>query len=414
MDIEKRFDLHKWNAKIYNSVDEINRALYEQGIRSKKVKAVQPIGIAKELRSGMGFHLLRKELEEQGSPYCGQTAIDYAERKYPQLDQTMVRCEVTLEEPLVIVFEDASTMEFLPYKEKGLKLSFNQISADVEDGTNDSNFDASSLFGPLVGQSIMGLKVWQDTQERLEDSDYYKRITRFYQFWCTSDFGFTIKEIDGNEYKLELTNQRCFVENHRNATARISFEKFMRSAKPVKQIPIFASTGLTDGFALMPTLWNADDSYSPDWFKGCHEELITVWEDDAYAYLLFFFAKHCSNDYPEWTWGDWEEHEDSEDDVRYNKVVSYELLRTILADIRLTIDLLKADYDDPRLTEVKEMFDPYSFDRMFVYEKPRPEDDMIMREHVDVVIHFYERFCWLIEKMMKNNPQYTFVSIWGP
>ena len=86
----------------------------------------------------------------------------------------------------------------------------------------------------------------------------------------------------------------------------------------------------------------------------------------------------------------------------------------ILADIRETISLLQSDYDNPKLEQIKSMFDPYCFDRMIVYQKPQPAEDEVMRQNVHVVIHFYERFCWLMENMMSNNPQYQYISIWGP
>lgn len=414
MNIEKRFDPHKWNSVLCTSEDDIGRILFENQIRNKKIKSIQPIGIAQELKNGEGFHLLRHELHEQGSPYWEQSAPEFAYKKYPHVFQTMVRCEVTLEEPIVITFIDNSTMELWPHEGEGLRIGFNQILPDIVDGVNDSNFDASSFFSCLMGESIIGFHIWQDTQERLDGSEFHKKITRSYQFGFHGFFGFTLKEDCANQFKLELTNQRCFVGHHRNPSARISFEEYMNAAKENKQIPLTVGGGLSRGFAFMPTPWDPESSWFADWFEGNRKEMVTLTEDDAYAFLLYFFAKHCSTDFPVWTWGDWEEHEDSEDDIHYNKVVSYALMREIITDIRDTACLLKSDYDNPKLAELKSMFDPYCFDRMIVYQKPEPAQDEVMRKNVDVVIRFYERFCWLIENMLKKNSQYQYISIWGP
>ena len=140
MNIEKRFNPQKWNSVLCTSEEDIGRILFENQIRDKKIKSIQPIGIAQELKNGEGFHLLRHELHEQGSPYWEQSAPEFAYRKYPHVFQTMVRCEVTLEEPVVITFTDNSTMELWPHEGEGLRIGFNQILPDIVDGVNDSNF----------------------------------------------------------------------------------------------------------------------------------------------------------------------------------------------------------------------------------------------------------------------------------
>ena len=414
MNAERRFDLHKWNYVCCTNEKELGQVLFENDICDKKIKSIQPIGIAQELIHGEGFHLLRHELHEQGSPYWDQTVFEFVSKKYPQTFHTMVRCEVTLEEPVVVTFTDNSTMELWPCEEQGLRIGFNQILPDIVDGINDCNFDATKFFSCLTDERIIGFHIWQDTQERLDGSEFHKKVTRSYQFGFYGYYGFTLKEDCGNKFKLELTSQRCFIGHHRNPAARISFENYINAAKQIKQIPLSVGGGLSHGFAFMPTPWDSEECWFADWFEGMREELVTLTDDDAYSYLLYFLSKHCNRNFPEWTWGDWEEYEESEDDIQYNKIVSYELMSEILADIREKISLLQSDYDNPKLAQIKSMFDPYCFDRMIVYQKPQPAEDEVMRQNVHVVIHFYERFCWLMENMMSNNPQYQYISIWGP
>jgi len=397
---------------LYTSIDDLNHALSANHIPTKKIKSILPIGMAKEYHLHDGFHLLRKELHLQGSPLWNQSTFDYWEKRYPWLEEAMIRCEVTLEEPLVILFDDNTTMELLPEKDHGLRLSFNQISCDIQNGVNDNNFYAQNLFGSLECTSIKGLLGWQDTQIKLDDSDYYNATVRSYQFWCSGELGFTLKEHLSNQYKLELTNQCCFTDYHRNVPARISFSNYMRAAKPIKQIYISAN-GSNGNFSLMPTQWKPEDGFI-NYAKCQHKEAVVLMEDDAYAFLLYYFSKHRSNLFPDRIWGDWEEHKESDDDMLYNTVISYDYMRVILEDIRQTSTLLKTDYNNPKLDNVKAMFDPSSFQTEHIFITPRPDNQEVIKENIDVVIHFYERFCWCIENMMKNNPQFQHISIWGP
>lgn len=412
MKFEKRFNPYVWHAPVYTNYEEICRALGKHNIYNKRIERIHPIGMAQELWPNRGFHVLQRELRVQGSPYQDLFCGDYVRKRYPQLEQTMVCCEVTLNEPLVICFEDGSTMELLPREGKGLQIGFDQIPADVQDGANDSNFDADVFLGCFAGKTIERLRLWRDTQERSDVFGYEKKERFSYQFKFCGAWGFTIKEDNGNRYQLEVTNQGCITRQQRNVAARLPFEVFMQSEKPIKQIPLFVGGGNHVGFALVPTLWTPDEWHA-NWNDGCHKEMITLFEDDAYAYLLYFFSIRCTDDFPIWTWGDWEEHEEDEDDKDYNTVVSYAHMRTILEDIRGAVQLLKTNYDDPALDALKAMFDPCSFDNMYVFEDPRPEDDTVMRENREAVVHFYERFCWLAENMMTNNPQYAFISVWG-
>jgi len=411
MNNTKCFDFHLWNGKHYSSCREIEDAFREHGIRSKKISSIHPIGAADEFCPGEGFHLLRRELHIQCSPHWNQTAYDYYGCKYPQLGRTMLPCRVTLEEPTVIVFDDGSTMELHPCKEKGLKLSFDQIYADTHDGMNYSNFDARLLFGCIEGESIMGLRLWRDTQESQEDS-FYNDATRTYQLWLTGNVGIAFKEEFGNRYELQLINQRCFVGHYRNPVYRIAFGEFMRASKGTKQILISAG-GLSFGFALAPTAWDPKRPWEDGYEKAHLAEMVTTDEGDAYSFILYFLNKHLSQDFPQTEWGTWGSIEGEEDAVRYNRIVSYDLLREIIADIRATAALLKSDYDAPQLDAVKQMFSPYCIDREYIYTEPAPEKEQVLRENAEVIAQFYERFCFCAENMMQYNPQYGFVVVLG-
>lgn len=74
---------------------------------------------------------------------------------------------------------------------------------------------------------------------------------------------------------------------------------------------------------------------------------------------------------------------------------------------------MKADFDNPALTDVKKSFSIF-------YMCPSDDKDYIegnsasIRKHIDVVIDFYKRFAKRILQMLDNNPDTDLISIMGP
>ncbi len=145
------------------------------------------------------------------------------------------------------------------------------------------------------------------------------------------------------------------------------------------------------------------------------DEEFSIEEGDVECFLAHFFYKHFDNELVynkrryEYGLGFIEGFEWY---LTYN-FFTYEGIRALAEDINNVAELLKKDFDNPILADVKKSFSIF-------YMCPSDDKDYIegnsanIRSHIDVVTDFYNHFTKRILQMLDNNPNTDIISVMGP
>ena len=88
-------------------------------------------------------------------------------------------------------------------------------------------------------------------------------------------------------------------------------------------------------------------------------------------------------------------------------------MKKMIEEIRRTVIMLKEDYDNPTLDEVKSLWTYYQYTNKSKDELTAEEVNELRKNAVPVAIDFYERFCKRIENMLKI-PENDIISFAGP
>ena len=97
---------------------------------------------------------------------------------------------------------------------------------------------------------------------------------------------------------------------------------------------------------------------------------------------------------------------------------TYETMEWMLEDIEDTIELLRNDYDNEKLIPVKKQFhyasmiDYHQLDDWNLYSQEK--EALIVRENVEVIIDFYQRFVETMWKMLDENLEGNVITVEGP
>lgn len=396
------FEKSAWKAQVYTTTKEINNALMELNVIGKCIKDINVIGMSPTMEAWKLNSLLIRNY--------GLSSDEYKNIKMGKFDNAVLPCSIALCEPIVIVFEDNSTLEILPVY-NGLKMSANQISSKVLDGTNFHNCDSTKLFGEIIGSSIENV----DTLEVEKRKDYYffendkdlsKRMK--YQIRFSGTFGLFLEEKWDDWFTLGLTNQ-AQLENFQYKTVEIPYKTFKNAAINKKQIVICEGHDGSSYFWIRPVKINEDDSELIE-----QEDEISIEEDDVAEFLYIFLEKYFDKNIPHKKFREPYCTDEFEWNLEHN-LYTYETVEKMLQEIEDCSNLLKTDYNNPKIKKIKARFHTSSF----VSENPFTQNSEQEREekikvNIYVATEFYERFVRRIRLMMKNNKDCDFVSFMGP
>ena len=156
------------------------------------------------------------------------------------------------------------------------------------------------------------------------------------------------------------------------------------------------------------------------------DEEISISESSFEDFLYPMFKKHFDEDLPE-NKNRWESYPSEE--RKYVKgfewyltdnFYTYGSIEAVLTDIEATAAILAADYDEPRLDEIRKGLRNLP-DYMPGYwrrkEKLSAEEaDNIVRENREHILDFYKRFVDSLRSMMKagEDADYKLISVCGP
>lgn len=393
----KRFERHLWQPRAICSAHEADDFLKTHGIYDKVIKAVHVIGRIDETWR------LRKQL----CAALENVGISWKEwDTYPGRDKILVPWLLSVSEPLVIEFEDGSTLEMDVSAYDELLLAVDQITPGVVDGFNRGSPQAGRAFDVLKGQRIESVQSWQQAlRAEYGGGGTDDRERRRYYFDLTGNTGFGIACTQGN-HEVMLT----YLRSHSDLayeTLKIAYGELKQWIEPARQLPI--KDGYTDGgdFDIAPARHKEGQERSWDNVQRKRELLVGI-EDLLLSSLLYPFLEYyldkelqapfrCSRK----EGFDW-----------YGEnVYTYDTMGRMIGDIRKAADRLEADYDDPRLYDLKKGFRA----RDLVEELPAgiPEEEVV-RANADLITDFYRRLCHRLEVMMAAAPEYEFITFRGP
>ena len=164
-----RFDRYTWRPEICNTAKDIYRILTSLDTKNKKIKRIVPIGMAENMKRD-GYEWKYREI------LLGIGMTNEQLQSYPYAAQVLFPCELHLCEPVIILFDDGSTLEMKPNGGSALLVAANQISPDTVCGTNEPNFDPNILFDSLRGCSIEDIRILRNVAvDSCGHSDYEEK-----------------------------------------------------------------------------------------------------------------------------------------------------------------------------------------------------------------------------------------------
>lgn len=195
------FDFWEWSAPILQTPEEVIRCFHELKLKGRVIKDIIAVGLGYDWREdGIEDKLYNAAKEE--------TSSDEQYESEPKIilpQGAEVPCAVTLDEPLLLVFEDGDVLAVEFSEGSCVRMALNTIPTDIDPGINRKNFHANRLFANLIGKRIGGAEITATTE---------------------------MPDFTGS-YGLELEEQSCYIrtveillysEEARGARYRLAFE----------------------------------------------------------------------------------------------------------------------------------------------------------------------------------------------
>lgn len=85
----------------------------------------------------------------------------------------------------------------------------------------------------------------------------------------------------------------------------------------------------------------------------------------------------------------------------------------MLEELKMTIELLRNDYKNEKLDDIKKYFVPYTFDEDF-FKKNIIDTEKFFERNKNIPILFYSEFVKSVEKLIEKHPEYKMFAFEGP
>ena len=390
---DDRFDYYKWGAPIYETPEEILKALLASGCLGKTLKGVNVIG---HINSYVNpYEHLCFELDEDGEK-------DYSD----VIDQVLCPCEVTAYEPIQFVFEDGTTLDLLPMW-RSARIDVNSIPVGMVDGMNHSDYDVNKLAPSFSGTKLNAIRLEEVTKTKASFSIYpyskdinspYQRTETFYSYVFEFDHPGRIRIIAGSSNRFDI--QMIMPDG----SDRVTYGEMQRAGKPVQQVEIIP--GQEGG----GTFWITAFSSKEDVYRR-NKAGISIDDLSVSSFLGTFLYKHLDKSIQER-----EDYENEGFEEYGQNYYTFESIHGIIEEIRQTISLLESDYDDPSLDEIKRHYSIVHFadKETDICSLSDEEKASIIKQNKYVAIDFYERFVEQMEKILELSPDCDMVTFSGP
>lgn len=375
---ESRFNWYRWSAPVYETPEETCSAVESSGVIGKRLRTIRILG------DGMQLFLLQKPLFDTDTqeliPYCLGS------------------------DPLVLEFEDGSTLEFFPQGHNHSRLAVNTIPLSIVD--SDGKFDHASYckfresYDSIWASSEFinfEVKTFQVASElaglsKIDDRTYGD--VYFYRFVLSNGSSiYVVPQLEHNGYKLIFSKEEgSFVD----------ISAWVKQVKTEKNIS-WGKNGYGGSVKIYPSNYKGLD---PDGYRDfecpkevefvCRQALIAVDEDAIPAILPRLWAKHFDASINT----DWHEYEH----YACNNYTR-EQMKAVIADLRDYIELLNgsalsADEEDSIL----------SWSNSYVWGERQSD----LAEAKTMLSDFLTQYCDLVEGMMDVSPDMHWITVMGP
>ena len=354
------FNRFEWDKTICRTIEELKKDFPVNNLIGKRIKAMNIIGSAEILYS---WYVKRNENKKSSN-------------------EEKLNCSILANEPFVIIFDDNSTFEIQLLWERDYCFSEKQISPEINDGINHSNINVNILFKELIGTTIT--KIIVDKEIRII---------------CDSNLSLKIEFGDSNHTLISSCKKNDIIQKSNSDCFNALIE--------VEQIEIQDRHNTSSYFWIEPA--TEQDSYEKGEFgvKYASDARISIEEDYVYDYLAYFLFKYYKS----------ENHKicrsQNNQSFEWNlepNLYKYFDVKKILTEIKEISSVLKNDFEDTCLVEWKK----YSIGTRFIDDNFKNERIEYIKSHINMIIDFYERFCFQIEQMMNHYPEYECIDFMGP
>lgn len=372
MAVKESFDMFKWNAPRYVNPVQIAQALKDLNLCEKKLKAIYIVGTCQEGEYWDRINLLDALRD------VGIEPKDDNWWKDSRLDNVKVPWELSVCEPVQLVFEDDLSVEIFPYDLDCVRIGVNSIPIGLTDGLNNGNIDANIFFEDFIGKELKGISVKNSSIEirAVDESDrIYERNDSEYiiKFDFGGAFVLGIDAPDGSWFKISSKINRNNRTPYKNKKAAVGYCE-----------QVILANGCDRGGAM----WITADVPSSDWRKL----FMSIDDYEFYTYFSNFAYKYYDESIQER-----EEYEDLNFDGYGYNYYTYDNAKLMLEDIKATAKLYRECYENPEVLQVKYKWLPYGI---------TPKE---LKKYFDV----YERFAIRLENVL-NIPGFERLCISGP
>lgn len=409
---DKYFDKHNWKPKAFSTAKSINNFFEKNGITKKRIKRINTIGIAKNMQDENYIQTMRRTLADAGLPWDDIDSDDF-----PYADSTLIPCEVVICEPVVIVFDDNTTLEIKPTQGHQILMSVNQIDKDITDGLNNCNYNSDIMFNEVIGSGIRAASVL--VYELNQDNGYFNKDYR-----TKTEFEI---DLDNKNYISLFFEQgydgrfrfglykHNYIMNFGRVKETIPFPLVKQAAYDNIQVEIVAGHDSSSYFWIMPVKHSTPTEENPEGVFEHRYEEISIEEDDVGTYLYYYLKKYFDVGY---------EYGKARDEgckgfewyLTYN-FYSYETMNKMLQEIEEKALLLANDFENKKLEPLTKHFHYSDFlpsnirwSRNYTEE----EQKEIIKNNIGIAVNFYKRFVRTMRSMMENSPEYNIISFMGP
>ena len=415
------FDIQEWKPTFCKTEEELKTFWEEHQIARKKIMKINAIGIALNMD---GWALGERIQETLSSAGVTDELMQKVYKDWDWYDNIQLNAELKLWEPIVLVFEDRSTVELMIFPDGVLGVSVNQIDPDTTEGTNHGDCDANILFSEMLSRKCRRPEFYHRISyqgsgegERVQREEYAVLFT----LSGDSDFQFFIRAGYDSAFTCGLIFRKQF--NWEQNIYKIPFGKINEAQKDIRQIPILEGTDLGGYFMIVPLMvenkaldshysWSTEDTY---------KNTIMIDEIDVQPFLFYFLAKYFDEDYNK-KYASRDSYDSSIGFEHYAdpNLYSYPVMKKMLQEIEVKTRLLQEDFENP---ELKEMIDDFSISHFLpneLWDLPHQEDwneekrKEIIRDNLGIALDFYARFVKRVRKLMERNPDSDCICFTGP
>lgn len=392
-----RFDFYEWSAPYYENPKEVYLALKSPAIEGKTLKSINAIGACACIGK-YGWQDVYYTIADAGIELG-----DLWWEKYEHINDVRVPWRAGFCEPVQFVFDDDTTVEIFPTENGGARIGVNSIPIGLVDGLNKSDFNSNELFKEFLGLKLKSIDLRIKKKEThfvndysISDGDPYVERRTKYIMHFSFDYPYELDIIQsfGGCYAICGRGD----PNH----CKINFGRFESARNPIDQAEI--ALGREGDFWIIGT--GEEERKSSHLCLDCFG--ISIDEMHINEFLSKFLYKYYDP-----TIQQREEYEDDDFDWYGINLYTSESIRKMLDDIYKAVDLIKENYNDPALDELKSCLSIYEYTDKMLKDLSNDEINELRRKRIPVAIDFYERFCSQMENMLKI-PGNNMISFAGP